>query len=42
MTFSVIGVEGSPAIFALMHGVNIAQPSASVVGVIAAEMRWPP
>ena len=43
----VIGVLGSSVVFALFHGVNLALPSALVVGIIAAEaMRrsgsiWP-
>ncbi len=43
----VLGVVGSSAIFALFHGINLALPSAFVVGVIAAEMMrrsgsiWP-
>ncbi|SEH01061.1 hypothetical protein SAMN05444920_118250 [Nonomuraea solani] len=43
----VIGVLGSSAVFALFHGINIALPTAFVVGVVAAEMMrrsgsiWP-
>lgn len=43
----VIGVLSSSAIFALMHGINIALPSAFVIGIVAAEMMrrsgsiWP-
>lgn len=44
---SVIGVLASSAVFALFHGVNLALPSAFVVGIIAAELMrrsgsiWP-
>jgi membrane protease YdiL (CAAX protease family) len=43
----VVGVVGSSAVFALFHGINLALPSAFVVGIITAEaMRrsgsiWP-
>jgi membrane protease YdiL (CAAX protease family) len=43
----VVGVLSSSAIFALTHGINIALPTAFVVGIIAAEMMrrsgsiWP-
>lgn len=43
----VIGVLSGSAIFALVHGINLAMPSAFVVGVIAAEVMrrsgsiWP-
>jgi membrane protease YdiL (CAAX protease family) len=43
----VIGVLGSSVIFALFHGINIALPSALVIGIFAAEVMrrsgsiWP-
>lgn len=43
----IIGVVGSSAIFAVVHGINLALPSAFVVGLIAAEIMrrsgsiWP-
>jgi membrane protease YdiL (CAAX protease family) len=43
----VVGVLSSSVVFALFHGINLALPSALVVGIIAAELMrrsgsiWP-